>query len=731
VDLTGGAAAAEFSRSLTLSEEDATKSPVKRVVELLRKISVELQNEGANESSMYDKMVCWCKTQSSEKTTEVADLEQQEIELESVVGEQAETAAKAKVQLATAEKELKQHQDDLEKNQQLCDAQGAQSFEATKDLRFFITSLKNAIEVLSRHHAGLAQISAAEDASLRTVMQSAVVRFGLLKASSQASNKVALLSLGGHGATDLDQQLMKMVGADNEELPLSFAASTLEQAVRQAPRGVTGFLQSSVSPHLEKYSVQSGEILGILKQMLSDFEEELVSEQGLNSKALEECKSIKALKGSQIALTQKAILELQEQAATATSKGAEANHELDLTREQHAEATQFLQNLKVTCNDLDSQWEKRSHTRSEELRAVQETLAILTEDTAADHLRKQFSFVQIESASMRVTRSRVVASLQHASKDPVYQMDDLLDAWRSHGQRARAQLSTLAARAQLDSFTEVKKAIDKMIANLKAEGAADLAKKEFCTRDLGTAEKNSQSLTFQKTELASKIDQLNKKIATLTADMVAARAAISEEQTEVLKRGEQRDNANAEFQQIVADQRTTQQILHKALDRLEAFYSKGHQAAAAQGDASLAQGSQTPPVKFSTYSNNRAATSVTSLITQIIQDAASAEQEATDAEAADQKAYESFVSSSNQRVRDVEAMLALKVEAKAKAGSDLVATETLHADTSEELINSQSLESHLHEECDWLLKHFDVRNQQRQQEIEDILAAKAILSGSQ
>ena len=147
--------------------------------------------------------------------------------------------------------------------------------------------------------------------------------------------------------------------------------------------------------------------------------------------------------------------------------------------------------------------------------------------------------------------------------------------------------------AQLDSFTEVKKAINKMIANLKVESEADFAKKASCTHDLGTASKNSQSLTIQKVDLSSKFDQLKKTIAILTADTAATQNAITEERPEVLKRGEQRDSANAQPPaQIVSDQQTTQLILRTALDRLEAFYRPGHKAAAAVGDASLTQGSQ-------------------------------------------------------------------------------------------------------------------------------------------
>ena len=128
-------------------------------------------------------------------------------------------------------------------------------------------------------------------------------------------------------------------------------------------------------------------------------------------------------------------------------------------------------------------------------------------------------------------------------------------------------------------------------------------------------------------------------------------AEMSGEQLEVLVRGAARDEANTEFQKIVTDQRTTQEILFKALYRLTASYHKGHKAQEAQ-EASLLQGSQTPPVKFNPYKTHRGAPSVLSLLEPIISDSSAPEKEATDGEAADQKAYETFVQNSNQQVKD-------------------------------------------------------------------------------
>merc|ERR1719281_319348 len=94
----------------------------------------------------------------------------------------------------------------------------------------------------------------------------------------------------------------------------------------------------------------------------------------------------------------------------------DAKEDLQLTRDTRSADVEFLRNLKVTCGDLDKQWEDRSKMRNEEIKAVSEAIAIITEDDNADLLRKTVTFVQIISvrsaAAERMARSRAASVLQ-------------------------------------------------------------------------------------------------------------------------------------------------------------------------------------------------------------------------------------------------------------------------------------------------------------------------------
>merc|ERR1719343_860027 len=81
----------------------------------------------------------------------------------------------------------------------------------------------------------------------------------------------------------------------------------------------------------------------------------------------------------------------------------------------------------------------------------------------------------------------------------------------------------------------------------------------------------------------------------LAGEIKDAKGQIETAQVEIKKAGAQREAENAEFQQIVSDQRATQAILHKALAKLKDFYEKQI------GKTVLTQVHQEPPVKFNAY----------------------------------------------------------------------------------------------------------------------------------
>merc|ERR1719329_1965787 len=73
---------------------------------------------------------------------------------------------------------------------------------------------------------------------------------------------------------------------------------------------------------------------------------------------------------------------------------AEAKEDLGQTEETLKADKTFLANLEKMCADSDAAFEKRKASRLEEIKAVTETIEILTGDEARDAMSGTYSFLQ-------------------------------------------------------------------------------------------------------------------------------------------------------------------------------------------------------------------------------------------------------------------------------------------------------------------------------------------------
>jgi len=364
--------------------------------------------------------------------------------------------------------------------------------------------------------------------------------------------------------------------------------------------------------------------------------------------------------------------------------------------------------------------------RTEEIKAVSETIAIVTDDDARDLMSKTVTFIQKSqthtTTAERAMRVGAAAVLRRAMQQPDF--DDLLDAWR--GRRApesdnpHMQLAMLTVSVQLDAFTKVKEAMDQMVAELKEQQKEEVKLKEFCTTEFNENEQQTYTKTEEKKDLDQKIEGLTTEIETLTKAIKEAEETVATTKIEIKKASEAREKENAEFQTTVSDQRATQVILKKALKRMNDFYKK----------KALLQQAQTPPVHFQPMKKNAGASPVIGMIEQIIEESVAVEKDAMAGEKEAQADYETMVADSNKLIKELTTAITEKTKGVSDAKAERVSSETELKATEEELVALADYKADLHEQCDFILKNFDLRQKARLQEMEAIQEAKGILSGS-
>merc|ERR1719182_777671 len=248
-----------------------------------------------------------------------------------------------------------------------------------------------------------------------------------------------------------------------------------------------------------------------------------------------------------------------------------------------------------TCQMTDQEYAERTKTRTEEIKAVSEALAILSSDDAHDTFTSTFNFLQISKKSS-ATRAKAEKILLKAAK-----------------KTGNPKIAYLATRAQLDNFKKVSEDIDGMIADLKKEKEADVKMKDFCIEALHKNEvaiemkaRDIEQLDAKIAQLAAEIEELAKAIETLQAE-------VAEMQVQLKRAGEDRELENKDFQSVVADQRETQKLLEAALAKLKGFYDK----AFVQTSATQPAGPPPPP-GFKKYEKSSGAGGVMGMLEQII-----------------------------------------------------------------------------------------------------------------
>merc|ERR1719321_1059363 len=300
--------------------------------------------------------------------------------------------------------------------------------------------------------------------------------------------------------------------------------------------------------------------------------------------------------------------------------------------------------------------------------------------------------------------------------------DDLEAMWKGRN-GPQQKLAVLAVGVELDAFTKVKEAMDKMIAEPKAQMAEEVKIKTHCTDEFNQNEKQTFETNREKTLLEQKIEELSNTVKRLTQEIADAELQIVNMKLEISKAGQNREAENAEYQTVIAEQRATQEILKKAKARMEAFYKK---------KAALMQDGQDPmpPVAFKTYRKNAGASGIISFLDMIIEDSKKVETDAVSEEAEAQKNYETFVNDSNKTIKGLEEAITSKTDEKATADTDRENAKVERQNAMNELEQLAAYLADLHAECDFIVNNFDIRQQARRSEIEAIQEAKAILSGA-
>merc|ERR1719359_2824719 len=320
---------------------------------------------------------------------------------------------------------------------------------------------------------------------------------------------------------------------------------------------VTAFMQA---PFTGNYNSQSGEIVGIIKNMRDTFAANLKTATAAENKALSEHNKIKGEQESEFSAMEKSKNDktktLGDNSATVTS----TSEELSTTQGELATNQQFLADLKDSCAEKKKQFDHRNMLRSNEDVAIAQAISILNSDDAFATFQTADvqTFVQLtEVKGIRRTVAQALMTKGRALKS------------------ARLQKVASAIKAE-NPFGKVLEMINTAIGVIDEEKKEDAAKDAFCTKAQGDSNSAQSEAEGEMSSLNSQIDQLKVDIDTSETNIADAKQNLADNREAQRVATEQRQNEKAEFDAADKNAVATQQLITEALKVLEDYYAFLH-----------------------------------------------------------------------------------------------------------------------------------------------------------
>jgi len=648
------------------TQEGTTANPIRRVVSMLQAMQKKVEKEGEEQEELFAKFECYCNTNTEKLTASVADGKQKISDLETAI--ETDTAEKKQV-----DEELKQHKEER-----------STANEAVEQATSMRKKDNTAFE--------------SEEADLKANLKA-------MSAAIAAIEKGTSSSFLQSDAGAVFKHIVDTASDDNKQ-------------------DLEAFLQSGTGEN----GAASDEIVGILKTMVDEMTERLEEITKAETEAVENFNSLTKAKNEEIAAATEAIEVKTGRTGELAVKIATDSNDLKATTKAVEEDEGYLEELEKTCKSQAAEYEEIKKTRAEELLAIADTIKLLNSDDALELFKKSLpspSLLQVQESSQDV-RNRAMAAL------------------RGRG-GVNVDLVLMAIQGKKQGFDEVLKMIDNMVSELKTEQADDEKKKEYCQESIEKVEDKIKELDFELGNLNAQIEADKEAIETHTKDIADLKKSIKDLDKAVAEATEQRKAEHEAYVEEAAQNQAALELLGFAKNRLNKFYAPEQYKEPPEEELSeeekveqaysfvqiRAHGFEAPPPPPAIGGHKKQeGGGVIGLLNNIISDLKLEINEDKLQEEDAQKDYEKLSKDAAAKREASSEALAEKESALANANAELLDLKNDHKETTNDKDEAKLTEMNLHAECDWLVENFDARKTAREEEMEALEKAKAVLNGA-
>merc|ERR1719473_1105090 len=518
---------------------------ITQVVTLLQEMLDKSKDDGSSDRTLFGKFKCYCDS-TTEKTKTAIETTSEDIErMDALIADKtaqntaySQEAAKLEADMAANQKGQGEATTTRGKEQE--------SFEKEEeDLVKGIEQLDKGIEILAAVGADQT-VSGDSDSEL------------LMAEDATESAKAMFMS---------KKSVVKKLD-DHMKDALRAASVFLDDKQRGV---VSAFVQA---PFTGNYNSQSGEIVGVLKNMNDTFTANLANARQVESKGIFDYNAMMTVMTEEYdemsALFEKRKKEIGETAELVSRTSSEMN----TAKERLGDDSDFLASLTDRCAKKKAEFDKRNMLRSQEEAAIAEAIAVLNSDQAFATFGKvdatstgATSFMQFRESKnedAQKVSSTVAATLAHTSKE-------------LHSVRLAKIAMELSSKSKASNpFVKVLENINGTVDLIDAEEADDAQKLATCNKEQDINFKRRDDKKEKMDDLTATINELEisakntrKQIAS-TEEQLADNRAGQKESTDA------RNEQNAVFKANLKNLEDAEMILAKATKVLTKYYKYLH-----------------------------------------------------------------------------------------------------------------------------------------------------------
>merc|ERR1719478_1984943 len=304
------------------------------------------------------------------------------------------------------------------------------------------------------------------------------------------------------------------------------------------------------------YSSSSGGIVDTLTDMKDKAEESLSSTRKDEMEAAHAYALMKQGLDDVVAVAKKQLTDDTLMRSTTEEELHEAEASLAETQKVLATDTEYLAELKQSCESKAVQWSARKKSAAEEMAAIEQAKTTLSDGVP--------TFLQTGA------RGQAAAENEDAVRDRASKF--LRGLSRKVQSYALAQL---ASRVRSDPFGKIRGLVEEMISKLVKEAAEEADQKAFCDEETSESKGKQADLTGKLEKVVARIEKAEASKAKLMEEIKHLSGEIAEIDAGQAKATMVRSEQHEEFLKASQDAKDSAAAVAKAIDVLSEYYSNG------------------------------------------------------------------------------------------------------------------------------------------------------------